>query len=100
MASSSLSPLDGRKQDILKAVVVDYVRTAEPVGSQVLAVRYSFGVRSATIRNEMAELSEMGYLRQPRTSAGRIPSDLGYRFYVDRLMESVGLTSAEARTAK
>ncbi len=100
MASSDSSPLDVRKQDILKAVVVDYVRTAEPVGSQVLAVRYTFGVRSATIRNEMAELGEMGYLRQPHTSAGRIPSDQGYRFYVDRLMEGVSLSTAETRMAR
>lgn len=81
------NPLDSRKRVILKAIVNDYVRTAEPVGSQVLVTRYQIGVKSATVRNEMAELSELGYLRQPHTSAGRIPSDLGYRFYVDRLME-------------
>jgi heat shock gene repressor HrcA len=78
--------LDVRKQRILKAIVQDYVATAEPVGSQVLVERYSLGVKSATIRNEMAEMSERGYLRQPHTSAGRVPSDLGYRFYVSRLM--------------
>jgi heat-inducible transcriptional repressor len=96
----TLSPLDLRKQSILKAVVTDYVRTAEPVGSRALVDRYHFGVRSATIRNEMAELSEMGYLRQPHTSAGRIPSDLGYRFYVDRLMDQPTISSSEAATVR
>lgn len=79
--------LDGRKQRILRAIVQDYVATAEPVGSHVLVQRYSLGVKSATIRNEMAEMSEQGYLRQPHTSAGRVPSDRGYRFYVNRLMQ-------------
>lgn len=78
--------LDLRKQRILQAIVQDYIATAEPVGSQILVERYSLGVKSATIRNEMAEMSERGYLRQPHTSAGRIPSNLGYRFYVNRLM--------------
>ncbi|GAB4463882.1 MAG: heat-inducible transcriptional repressor HrcA [Armatimonadaceae bacterium] len=78
--------LDQRKQRILQAIVQDYVATAEPVGSQVLVERYVLGVKSATIRNEMAEMSERGYLRQPHTSAGRIPSNLGYRFFVSRLM--------------
>lgn len=64
----------------------DYVDTARPIGSEELATRHPWGVKSATIRNEMAELSELGYLRQPHTSAGRIPSDQGYRFYVDHLM--------------
>lgn len=78
--------LDERKRNILGAVVRDYVDTARPVGSEELATRHPWGVKSATIRNEMAELSEQGYLRQPHTSAGRIPSDQGYRFYVDHLM--------------
>ncbi len=78
--------LDSRQQFILRAVVLDYVRTAEPIGSEALLQRYDLGVKSATIRNEMAAMAEMGYLRQPHTSAGRIPSDLGYRFYVNRLM--------------
>ena len=100
MKKSPTTPLDGRKQSILKAVVTDYVHTAEPVGSQMLMIRHAFGVKSATIRNELAELAELGYLRQPYTSAGRVPSDLGYRFYVDRLMEAIALSSAEAETAK
>lgn len=78
--------LDERKRKILGAVVRDYVDTVRPVGSEDLAARHAWGVKSATIRNEMAELSELGYLRQPHTSAGRIPSDQGYRFYVDHLM--------------
>jgi len=79
--------LDERKQKILQAVVWSYVETAEPVGSEVLAQRYAdWGVKSATIRNELAGLAEQGYLRQPHTSAGRIPSDLGYRFHVDHLL--------------
>ncbi len=93
--------LDERKQKILKAVVNKHVETAEPVGSEILAVHYDFGVRSATIRNELAELSELGYLRQPHTSAGRVPSDMGYRFYVDRLMDppTQDSTAANANSA-
>jgi len=78
--------LDPRKQTILQAIIVEYVTSAEPVGSEMLASKYQLGVKSATIRNEMAEMSELGYLEQPHTSAGRIPSDLGYRYYVDRLI--------------
>ena len=78
--------LDPRKQTILRAVVVEYVAMAEPVGSEQLVQRYGLGVKSATVRNELAEMSELGYLEQPHTSAGRIPSDLGYRFFVDRLV--------------
>ena len=71
-------PLDQRKQQILKAVVADYTRTGVPVGSASLAVHLATW-SSATIRNELATLSEVGYLIQPHTSAGRVPSDLGYR---------------------
>jgi heat-inducible transcriptional repressor len=78
--------LDIRKQLVLEAVVTEYVRTAEPVGSERLAESSTFSAKSATIRNEMAVLASLGYLLQPHTSAGRIPSDKGYRFYVDRLM--------------
>ncbi len=81
--------IDIRKQVILKAVVNDYVQTAEPVGSSAIAARYHLGVKSATIRNEMAELATLGFLCQPHTSAGRIPSDMGYRYFVDRLMDAV-----------
>lgn len=92
--------LDARKQRILEAVVRDYVATAEPVGSHVLVQRYSLGVKSATLRNEMAEMSERGYLRQPHTSAGRVPSDRGYRFYVDRLMPLPVIQPDEAASVR
>jgi heat-inducible transcriptional repressor len=82
-----MQDLDARKQTILQAVIIEYVTGAEPVGSEFLVQKYGFGVKSATVRNELAELSELGYLEQPHTSAGRIPSDLGYRFYVDRLLK-------------
>ncbi|MDD2393967.1 MAG: heat-inducible transcriptional repressor HrcA [Eubacteriales bacterium] len=79
--------LDERKKLILKAVVDDYISTAEPVGSKALALRSDFNISSATIRNEMAELENDGYLIHPHTSAGRIPTDKGYRVYVDNLMQ-------------
>jgi heat-inducible transcriptional repressor len=81
-----MSELDKRKQSILQAVIIEYVTGKEPVGSEMLVQKYDLGVKSATVRNELAEMSELGYLEQPHTSAGRIPSDLGYRFYVDRLL--------------
>jgi len=81
-----MAELDARKQTILQAVIFEYVSTADPVGSELLVQRYGLGVKAATVRNELADLTEMGYLEQPHTSAGRIPSDLGYRYYVDRLI--------------
>jgi heat-inducible transcriptional repressor len=78
--------MDSRKQKILEAVVLDYIETAEPVGSRTISKKYNLGVSSATIRNEMADLEEMGLIEQPHTSAGRVPSDAGYRYYVDYLM--------------
>src|SRR5471030_2056179 len=89
--------LDKRKAFILATVVYEYVATAEPVGSNTLTQKYNLGVSSATIRNEMAELEAGGYLVQPHTSAGRIPSDLGYRTYVDQLMRPEPLAPDEAR---
>jgi len=85
--------LTERKQQILKAVVEDYIHTAEPVGSKALAAK--MGVSSATIRNELADLVELGYLEQPHTSAGRVPSPKGYRLYVNELMERQRLSVAE-----
>lgn len=79
--------LSERKKQILKAIIGDYIRTAEPVGSKTLTEGHSLPFSSATIRNEMSELEEMGYLEKPHTSAGRIPSPRGYRLYVDELME-------------
>ena len=79
--------LDERKLKILQAIITDYIATAEPVGSRTIAKKYDLGVRSATIRNEMSDLEEMGFIIQPHASSGRIPSDLGYRLYVDRMLK-------------
>jgi heat-inducible transcriptional repressor len=79
--------MDERKKQILHALIRDYVDVGEPVGSRTIAKKYDLGVSPATIRNEMSDLEEMGYIRQPHASAGRIPSDKGYRYYVDHLME-------------
>lgn len=79
--------LDERKMKILKAIISTYLKTGEPVGSRTIAKDSDLNLSSATIRNEMADLEELGLILQPHTSAGRIPSDLGYRYYVDRLME-------------
>jgi heat-inducible transcriptional repressor len=87
------APLSERKRQILKAVVIDYIKTAEPVGSRTVARSYRMGLSSATIRNEMADLEELGFLIQPHTSAGRIPSQRGYRYYVDHLMGQDDLSS-------
>lgn len=91
------SGLGKRKAYILATVVYEYIATAEPVGSQSLTQKYNLGISSATVRNEMAELEAGGYLIQPHTSAGRIPSDAGYRTYVDRLMQPEELTGDERR---
>lgn len=86
-----------RKKRILNAIVEEYIMTGEPVGSKFLANQTGLGLSSATIRNEMAELSELGYIEQPHTSAGRVPTHLGYRIYVDQLMGSYSLTEKERR---
>lgn len=92
--------LDDRKRRILQAIIDDYIDTAEPVGSRTIARKHELGLSSATIRNEMADLEEMGYLAQPHTSAGRVPSDIGYRFYVDQLMRARELTPDEVQSLK
>ena len=79
--------LDERKTKILNAIIQTYLETGEPVGSRTISKFTDLNLSSATIRNEMADLEEMGYILQPHTSAGRIPSDKGYRFYVDNLMK-------------
>lgn len=79
--------LDERKKKILQAVIRNYLETGEPVGSRTISKYTDLNLSSATIRNEMADLEELGYIYQPHTSAGRIPSDKGYRFYVDTMME-------------
>ena len=83
----STMDLDARKQKILQAIIQDYISSAEPVGSRTIARKYDLGVSAATIRNEMFDLEMMGYLEQPHTSSGRIPSLKGYRFYVDCLLK-------------
>lgn len=80
--------LDERKTKILQAIIRNYLETGEPVGSRTISKYTDLNLSSATIRNEMADLEEMGYIIQPHTSAGRIPSDKGYRFYVDTMMET------------
>ena len=87
--------LSERKIKILQAIINDYIATAEPVGSRTIAKKYDFGLSSATIRNEMSDLEEMGFIIQPHASSGRIPSDLGYRLYVDSLMQQRDLVENE-----
>jgi heat-inducible transcriptional repressor len=88
-------PLDLRTQAILRAVIEEYVTTATPVGSQALVERYGLGVSSATVRSILAELEANGLLTHPHTSAGRIPTDAGYRFYVESIVEAVPLPAVE-----
>lgn len=87
--------LSDRKKVILKAVIDEYVQSAAPVGSKSIAERLGLGVSPATVRNEMADLEEMGYLSSPHTSAGRVPTHAGYRIYVNELMNNYHLTSGE-----
>ena len=92
--------LGERKLQILQAIIDDYIVSDKPVGSRPIENKYGMGISSATIRNEMADLEDMGYLQQPYTSAGRIPSDKAYRLYVDRLMKVKGLSVSEAKYIK
>ncbi|MDP4110127.1 MAG: heat-inducible transcriptional repressor HrcA, partial [Bacillota bacterium] len=87
--------LSERKKIILKAIIEDYIASAEPVGSKSIARRSDLNLSSATIRNEMAELEEMGYLEKQHTSSGRVPSPLGYRLYVNELMDRYRLSMQE-----
>ena len=79
--------LSSRQQKILIAIIEEYVKTADPVGSEELARLYNLSISSATIRNIMAELEREGYLYQPHTSAGRVPTDKGYRFFVNQITQ-------------
>jgi heat-inducible transcriptional repressor len=90
-------PLDERKLEVLRAIVEDYVATEEPVGSRALVERHHMTVSPATVRNDMAVLEDEGYIRQPHTSAGRVPTDRGYRLFVDRLSRIKPLSPAERR---
>jgi heat-inducible transcriptional repressor len=89
--------VEDRKLEVLRAIVEDYIATNEPVGSKSLVDRHNLGVSSATIRNDMAALEEEGLIAQPHTSAGRVPTDAGYRLFVDRLTEIKPLSAAERR---
>ncbi len=89
--------LDDRKLDVLRAIVQDFVSTNEPVGSKALVERHHLGVSPATVRNDMAALEDGGFIAQPHTSAGRIPTEKGYRLFVDRLSTIKPLSPAERR---
>lgn len=94
--SENTGLLDIRKMRILQAIVDDYIMTAAPVGSRTVSKRSDMGLSPATIRNEMSDLTELGFLEQPHTSAGRIPSEKAYRLYVNHIMDSAKLTDDEA----
>ena len=89
--------VDDRKLDVLRAIVEDYVATEEPVGSKALVERHGLGVSPATVRNDMAALEDEGYIHQPHTSAGRVPTDKGYRLFVDKLATLKPMSVAERR---
>lgn len=95
-----MAELTDRQTRILKAVIEEYMETAEPVGSQTIEKKYELGISPATIRNEMVKLTETGYLKQPHTSAGRTPSPQAFKFYVDQLMEEKKLSVADEVAAK
>ncbi len=90
-----MDDLDGRKRGILKLIIDDYILSAEPVGSEAVSTRHKLGISSATVRNEMAVLEERGYLRQPHTSAGRVPTEQAYRVYVDSMLQEEQVAPAE-----
>lgn len=92
--------LTARQTQILKFLIDEYIETAEPIGSEALEKKYDLGVSPATIRNEMVELAKAGFLRQPHTSAGRVPSPKAMKFYVDQLMEEKQMSVAEEVKAK
>ncbi|MCR5808675.1 MAG: heat-inducible transcriptional repressor HrcA [Clostridiales bacterium] len=98
--SDNKSLLDIRKMRILQAIVDDYIMTASPVGSRTVSKRSDMGLSPATIRNEMSDLTELGFLEQPHTSAGRVPSEKAYRLYVNHIMDSAKLTDDEAEYIK
>lgn len=95
-----MEPLTPRQVQVLKNVIEEYIETAIPVGSDALDRKYSLGVSPATIRNEMMALTNLGYLKQPHTSAGRIPTPKSFKFYVDQLMQEKQMTVAEEVSAK
>lgn len=92
--------MDERKKKILQAIIQDYITSAEPVGSRTIARKYNLGVSAATIRNEMFDLEMLGFLEQPHTSAGRVPSARGYRFYVDCLLQPTEIRMKRKKLCK
>src|SRR3978361_300751 len=92
--------MDDRKLEVLRAIVTDYVSSQEPVGSKALVERHHLGVSPATVRNDMAALEEEGYIAQPHTSAGRVPTDKGYRMFVDRFTQVKPVSAVESRAAR
>ncbi|HIU19101.1 MAG TPA: heat-inducible transcription repressor HrcA [Candidatus Limiplasma stercoravium] len=92
--------MDARKFRILQAIIDDYILTAIPVGSRTISKKYEMGLSSATIRNEMSDLEELGYLDQPHVSAGRVPSAKAYRLYVDQLLKSGAIRTADAQSVR
>src|SRR6059036_1889576 len=90
------TPLSERERQVLEAVIHAYVQTAEPAASRTIAKRLGLGLSAATIRNTMSDLEEKGYLYHPHTSAGRIPTDLAYRVYVDSLMHPPRVSASES----
>ncbi|GAB10774.1 heat-inducible transcription repressor HrcA [Gordonia araii NBRC 100433] len=92
-----MTTTDDRRFEVLRAIVTDYVDTQEPIGSKALVERHQLGVSSATVRNDMAVLEAEGYIAQPHTSSGRVPTDKGYRLFVDRISEIKPLSKAERR---
>lgn len=95
-----MAELTERQIKILKTIIEEYMETAEPVGSQTIEKKYELGVSPATVRNEMVKLTKAGYLKQPHTSAGRVPTKEAFRFYVDQLMEEKKLSVADEVAAK
>src|SRR5260370_21026657 len=92
-----MTPLSQRKQQILRALVEEYIHTVTPVASETLVRKYDFNFSSATVRHELAGLEEAQLIYQPHTSAGRVPTDLGYRYFVEHLMEESALSLDEQR---
>jgi len=95
-----MAELSERQNQILKDLIDEYIETAEPVGSETLEKKYSLSVSPATIRNEMVKLTQLGFLRQPHTSAGRVPTPVGFKYYIANLMDKKALSVAEEVAAK
>ena len=91
-------PLSKRARSVLYAIVTEFIATAEPVGSRTLTRKYGFSLSAATIRNELADLEDSGYLAQPHTSAGRVPTEAAYRIFVDALMQVREVSQVDADT--